>query len=141
MPEAITALITVITGVLVFVLGQMVINFIFNPVKNLKETIGEIQHASIYYANVFSSMMNKEAKDEASTLFRKLAAQLVSTARVIPFYDQLRYIFGLPSMSDIGKAHHALVGLSNMAHRDMESYVARAFSDLQKTLNLKFVNE
>lgn len=134
-----TAFYTILTGYLIFVLGQITINFLLNPIKHQKEIIGEIQDSVIYYANVFSPMMNKSTKDEASERFRKLATQLVAATRVIPFYSQLRYIFGLPSVKNIGSAHHSLVGLSNSASGNRDAY--KHMEDLKKELNLWFLNE
>ncbi len=139
MSEVETAFFTVVAGYSVFVLGQITINFLLNPVKSQKETIGEIQDAAIYYANVFSPMMNKATKDEAAEKFRRLATQLVSNTRVIPFYNQSRRIFGLPSIENIGIAHHALVGLSNSVGNERDSY--KIMEDLKKALNLWFINE
>jgi len=139
MSDSITAFYTVVSGYLVFVLGQITINFWLNPVKRQKETIGEIQDATIYYANVFSPMMNKTTQDAASKRFRQLATQLVSTTRIIPFYKFSRLIFGLPSIKSIGSAHHSLVGLSNSVGKDGDSY--ETMESIKKELNLLFLNE
>lgn len=139
MVEATTAFYTVLTGYLVFILGQFTINFLLNPIKRQKETIGEIQDAVLYYANVFSSTMNKAAQDEAAEKFRRLATQLVSTTRIIPFYDKQHYLFGLPSVENIQLAHHSLIGLANSVGQSRDSY--GFMEDLKKQLNLWFVNE
>ena len=139
MSESLTAFYTVLSGYLIFVLGQITINFFLNPVKRQKETIGEIQDAVIYYANVFSPMMNKTTKKEATEKFRRLATKLVSTTRVIPFYKQSCYVFGLPSMSKIGSAHHSLISLSNSVEKNRDSY--KTMEGLKKELNLLFLNE
>lgn len=104
---------TVTSGFLVFVLGQIAIIFIVKPIKNFKKVIGEIQHTIIYYANIFSPMFGDETKkDEASKKFRTLGAELISSMKVIPFYESFR-LFGLPSNKKIREAHSALIGLSN----------------------------
>ena len=139
MSESITAFYTVLSGYLVFILGQITINFLLNPIKCQKETIGEIQDAVIYYANVFSSMMNKDTQNEAAEKFRKLATKLVSTTRVIPFYPQLQSIFGLPSLKNIESAHHSLIGLSNGVGHERDT--DKVMKNLKKELNLLFENE
>lgn len=139
MSELITAFFTVLSGYLVFVLGQITINFFLNPIKHQKEIMGEIQDSVIYYANVFSPMMNKKTCDEAEMKFRKLATQLVAATRVIPFYKQFHIIFGLPSIENIAAGHHSLVGLSNSVGKDKDSY--KIMEDLKKELNLLFLNE
>ncbi len=139
MNQLLTAFYTITTGFTVFTLGQIVINFWLTPIKNHKEVLGEIQSSLIYYANVFSPMMNKKTQDEARDKFRKLATQLVSTARVIPFYKQSSVIFGLPKLEKIRSAHHSLIGLSNSVGADRKSYVR--METLKEELDLWFKNE
>lgn len=46
---------TIISGVLVFVLGQIFIEFYLYPKKELNELRGKISWALVYYANVYSN--------------------------------------------------------------------------------------
>jgi len=139
MNELITVIITVITGVSIFVLGQIIINFWLMPIKKHKEVIGEIQDAIIFYANVFSPMMDKKTQDEARENFRKLSTQLVSTARVVPTHHISCFIFGLPSIDQVQKAHHSLIGLSNSVGYERDAY--KVMDDLKSELNLWFIND
>lgn len=139
--ELTSAFYTVVSGYTIFVLGQITINFLLNPIKKQKKIIGEIQDATIYYANVFSSMMNKTLKSEASDEFRRLATQLVAATRIIPFYKLSRVLFGLPSIEDIGSAHHSLVGLSNSALSESSRDTYKTMESLKSSLKLLFLNE
>lgn len=136
MNQLLTAFYTIVTGFTVFTLGQIVINFWLTPIKKHKEVLGDIQSSIIYYANVFSPMMNEETQSEARDKFRRLATQLVSTARVIPFYKQSRIIFGLPELKKIQLAHHSLIGLSNSVGADRKSY--ERMETLKEELDLWF---
>ena len=51
----ITIFATVISGTLIFVIGQIILKFIIEPIHKQKEIIGEIADALIYYADVFSN--------------------------------------------------------------------------------------
>ena len=137
MEQILTAVYTVTTGYLVFVLGQITISFLINPINDHKKVIGKIQDAVIYYANVFSPMMNKATQAEAREKFRKLATQLVSTARVIPCYEFTSHIFSLPTLKNLESAHHSLVGLANSVGN--ENNVGRRIRALKKALNLWFI--
>jgi hypothetical protein len=139
MSEATTAFYTVLTGYLVYIFGQFTINLILDPIKRQKEAIGEIQDAVTYYANVFSPMIKKSIQNEATERFRKLASHLVSNTRVIPFYYALRHIFGLPSLNNINRAYHCLIGLSNSVGNGKDAY--KLMADLEKALSLMFINE
>lgn len=139
MLELSSAFFTVVTGYAIFVLGQITINFWLNPIKKQKKIIGEIQHATIYFANVFNSMMDKTLKKEASYEFRKLASQLVASTRIIPAYKFSQLLFGLPSIENIGSAHHSLVGLSNSSESNRDAY--KNMEELKVSLKLMFLNE
>lgn len=140
--ELTSAFYTVVTGYTIFILGQVTINFWLNPIKEQKKIIGEIQHATIlYYANVFSSMMNKTLKNEASDEFRRLATQLVATTRIIPTYKLSSILFQLPSIENIGSAHHSLVGLSNSALSESSRDTYKIMESLKTSLKLLFLNE
>lgn len=136
MDQILASFFTVVTGFLVFTLGQITITFFLNPIKRHKEVIGEIQDAIIYYANVFSPMMNEQTLNEARDKFRQLATQLVSTARIIPFYQQSGKIFGLPSLKNIQTAHHSLISLSNSVGHERNS--DDVIKNLKKELDLWF---
>ncbi len=141
MIELTSAFYTVITGYTIFVLGQITINFWLDPIKKQKKIIGEIQHATIFYANVFSSIMNKTLKNEASDEYRRLATQLVAATRIIPLYRFSRVLFSLPSIEDIGSAHHSLVGLSNCALSESSRDTFKITEGLKSSLKLLFLNE
>jgi len=138
MDELSTAFYTITTGFSIFILGQITINFWLMPIKKHKEVIGEIQDAIIYYANVFSPMMNKETQEEARDIFRKLSTKLVSTGRVIPAQHISCYIFRLPKIEQIQKAHHSLISLSNSVGNERDAY--KVIEKLKIELDLWFKN-
>jgi len=106
---------TVISGVVVYVVGQVALKLLIEPVQELKKTIGAISHALIERANVIYNpgAFNKEIANETSRELRKLAARLKSHLRLIPVYRRTAQLFWLPALADIQKAHKALIGLSN----------------------------
>lgn len=106
---------TIFTGVSIYVLGQIIVKLVIDPVHELKKTIGQISHSMIMYANVISNVevTNDNLKREASDCLRELSALLQSHLKLIPIYDCSRRIFFLPSEREIYEASSALIGLAN----------------------------
>lgn len=137
---------TVISGVLVFVLGQIINSFYIQTLIKQKETIGKISDAIIYYANLYTSPINradsdfdrKEERNKAHEIFRNLAAELISRTQQIPSYQFLSFLRIVIDKKVIIEARKNLIGLSNgmwPGHDDFEHNIRRR-EQLEKQLNL-----
>lgn len=113
----ITAVLTILGGVIVYVSGQIVSKFFIEPYQEYRKTVGEIAHALVYYANVSANIKN-ELQDEASTAFRDKAALLRARAYEIPFYKWFALTLRkrIPPFDSVIIASNALIGLSNSVH-------------------------
>lgn len=89
---------TIFTGVSIYVLGQIIVKLVIDPVHELKKTIGQISHSMIMYRNVISNVevTNDNLKREASDCLQELSALLQSHLKLIPIYDSSRRIFFSP---------------------------------------------
>lgn len=101
---------TIIAGVTVFVLGQIVLKLIIEPIQKLRETIAEV---AFHLANdddvVHGAGTVKEERCEAvSANLRRLGAQLISSQYLVPFYGRLRKVFYLPEKANVEKAAERL---------------------------------
>jgi hypothetical protein len=81
-----TSLLTVISGVLVLGIGQLLTKFIIEPLHEQKKLMGEIANSLIMYANIGTGIEEayikklegvKEAEDEAHKLIIERRQQLV----------------------------------------------------------------
>ncbi|BFU89436.1 MAG: hypothetical protein NTAFB01_06230 [Nitrospira sp.] len=113
--DSLTIFFTVLSGVITFVLGQLVVKLILDPVQDLKKTIGQISHALVEQANVIANpdVSTKEEKNETSALFRKLSASLHAHLYLVPAYVTTCRVFCLPSKEKLLSASTNLIGLSN----------------------------
>ncbi len=106
---------TIISGVTVFVFGQIILKLFIDPAQKLKESIAEIafilwnEHATIHNAE---TVKETQVKDVYRQL-RTLGARLASGYQIIPFYSKLNRIFGLPPSSAIEKAAEKMFEMSN----------------------------
>jgi len=114
-----TIFLTILSGVLTFVLGQVIVKLVIDPVQDMKKTIGMISHAMVERAHVISNpgIPEKVVMDETSIELRKLASQLHAHLRLVPQYSRTAKVFGLPSDTQVRKAAGALIGLSNGLYR------------------------
>ncbi len=109
---------TVFSGTVVYILGQIALKLVIEPVHDLKKTIGVISHALIERANVIYNpgVLTTDVLDETSRELRNLASQLRSHLYLIPCYPVVAGVFRLPLPSEIRAASKALMGLSNGVH-------------------------
>lgn len=108
---------TVLSGTLVYVLGQLFSKFIIDPIHKQKEVIGEIADTLIYYENIFGVHNSKNNdSDEAMNRFRSLSTKLISKTYLIPFYAFFEKMHIVKSLVKIKNAHTSLIGLSNSVY-------------------------
>jgi hypothetical protein len=114
-----TVFLTVLSGVLVFVLGQLLLKLVIEPVNEMRKTIGAISHALIEHAGFIHNpgVMDEVEIDKAATELRRLSSQLQSHMYLVPYFDRTVRIFRLPDRKRLLRASHALLGLSNSLHR------------------------
>lgn len=112
---SLTIFTTVFAGTLVFVLGQLFLKLVLEPVHNFKHVIAETSDALIVYQRVYlSDAWAEEAfKKEASETFRQLAGKLHGAMYLIPGYWLNQKIFFLPKREKIRGASHLLIQISN----------------------------
>jgi hypothetical protein len=138
---------TVFCGVLVFVIGQIFLKLVIDPVHQLKRIISDISLALIQYANVWRSpgLPYEEDKEllEANGEFRKLASLLNASRYLIPIYNQTRIIFFLPNGEKLASAGQNLIALSNLLQNPEEprsglEYARKEYEQtIRSALNIK----
>ena len=141
-----TVFITVLSGVLIFVLGQLLLKFILDPIHKQRETIGDIADSLIYYSNLYTNLMGTyipehEERKIASEKVRQLSTVLVSRTHLIPFYAYLAFFKCVPKEKHIKEVASDLIGLSNgMFAREWDhiKHNDKRAEDIKKKLNIRF---
>jgi hypothetical protein len=105
----------ILAGVSVFVLGQIFLKWVIEPIQELRKVITEIL---FYLANDHSIIHNAHIVDREEALstcknLRRLGASLLSRQGLIPFYRILFKIFRLPKRENIILASRRLSLISN----------------------------
>lgn len=117
-----TVILTVLSGVLTYVAGQLVLKLVIEPIQEMKKTIGHISHSLIEHGNVIANpgVPPVEVMRETSNHLRKLSSQLQSHLYLVPRYPLTSRFFLLPPQSKVLAASKALIGLSNSLDRPHE---------------------
>lgn len=94
---------TIVAGVSVFVLGQIFLKWMVEPIQELRKIMAEVL---FYIANDHATIHNAEMVEKQDALFvgknlERLGARLLSTQQLIPFYETARKVFRLPSTENI----------------------------------------
>lgn len=136
--------ITIISGVAVFVLGQVFLKLVIEPVQEAKRTISKIRIELFRNAHLIHNA-DKLKKEQKSTLFesfRLLAAELVAATEVIPFYNKFSNLFSLPTQENMKNASKNLVALSNWINVQHDKQLGHILKNNQELAdNLGFVLE
>lgn len=129
-----TVFLTVFSGVVTYVLGQLILKLVIEPVQEVKKTVGQISHSLIEHASVIQNpgVPSEEAMKETSQHLRKLSSQLQAHLYLVPFYNSTAKLFGLPRQDEILAASSALIGLSNSVFRASENIYKQNASRVEK---------
>jgi len=138
-----TAAVTVVSGVAVLTLGQVVTKFFIEPIHEQRKLVGSIADSLLYYAHHLADSFDRpfpEVRD-ASDRFRRLAAELMAKTVAIPGYRLWGALRVIRPFKKVIAARAALFGLSNTLHRaDSQKKVGLA-RELANALNVREVDE
>jgi len=110
---------TILGGVIVFCLQQIVSEVFIVPILNQRKLFGEIKIALKYYANIYSNpgVTSKETISAAQERFRELASNLDASVVMIPAYKLLSKIRFVVPANNIAEASKNFIFLSNSCWR------------------------
>lgn len=108
----ITVLSTVLSGVFVFILGQLFIEYVLHPIQKYKALKSKIAYLLVYYGNLYTNPAGRgtrdEKYDEASLELRKAAAECGAFGEEKP-----KLTFFVPKKKDFAEVMGCLIFLSN----------------------------
>jgi len=157
----------IISGISVFILGEIFVRFFLAPLHKFKEIKGEIASILLFHANNYGqeyqniqNILGTEGGDErafneriesakmwnnelskASDETRAVTAKLISVAEGIPFYGFFSQIKVVPSKENIIKAKKHLIALSNSFSANQQLTSADRSTSICKILKIEFMNE
>ena len=136
-----TAALTVIGGVLIFVIGQIISKFVLEPLQELKKLLGKTSYSLVYFAREIHTPVEGDTDKckIASDEFRKLSSSINSSVESIPFYDCWSRLSNgfIPSRHAISEAASALIGISNSVFEKDRSKNQSREATIKKILSTK----
>jgi hypothetical protein len=101
-------------GVVTAVVVQFLVGFVVDPLRNLKERIGDVEAALIFHANIYmnADAVLPEARADTSNQLRRAASDLLRALMLVNSDFMLRFL-RLPPRNDVDEAASLLIGLSN----------------------------
>lgn len=130
---------TIFAGVAVFVLGQIIIRVVIDPLQKLLDTLGKVSYSILFYSNVTPGIMSHEDVEEATKTLRGLASDIYSLVNTVPMYN-LWFYTGILKVSkeDLIQVPRELVAYSNIVRISPKKYKGRASE--QKTIQDTLIN-
>ncbi len=134
-----TIFLTIISGVTVLVLGQIILKSFIEPCQMQKECIVKISDHLLLYGNVYSNpgVATDDQAKLVSKETRALAAEWVACRNRIPFYESLTITKIFPSMDIIDKVQKNLIGLSNSLYDGEGRYNHKMAEEIKSLLKIK----
>jgi hypothetical protein len=142
-----TAAFTILGGMLVYVIGQLLSKFLIDPTHELKKAIGEVRFNLAFHAPVIHTPIARapERSDKAYEALLKSSCELLAKLDAIPFYGLMaRISLGFfPSKNCIREAARQLRGLSTYVHEAGDKAVShvetigKIVAKIEKCLNLQ----
>ena len=137
--SVITACLTVIIGVTVYALSQIVSKFLIEPIHKQDEIRGEIADSLAFYANIYCNPGSgtQQAMNEASRVLRQKATLLRSRTHLIRGYRFFSWVKLIPKIENIDRAYGNLIALSNSIFRGNPAQNNQWAEEIKQLLNLR----
>ncbi len=107
----ITVFTTVFSGVIVYVMGQIIVKCALDPYISFKEHLGKISSLLLREQN---KLVNVKPSSELINELKSSSGILIAKSKAIPCYDYFVKIRILPKYSDVIEASHHLNLISSM---------------------------
>jgi len=110
-----TSSLTIFGGITIYMMGQIFLKFILEPIHEQMRVIGEIDHALLFYGNTYGNPERGFAHKgkEVEERFRELSSLLLSRTRPIRCYRVFSTLSLIRPKDTIRTAARGLMGISN----------------------------
>lgn len=123
---------TIITGVSVFVTGQIVVKSMLDPYISFKEHLGMV---SAILLREQSKILNINAKSEIINEIKHASALLLSKSNAIPLYGVLVTLRLVPRYEDVLKASRNLNLIASILEEGRSTTPQNSYTTVYNSLN------
>jgi hypothetical protein len=111
-----TASFTLIGGVILLVVSQMLTRFVVDPLLDFRRLLGEVGHTLVFNSQYLfnpAATASTPEFEKAKRDCRNLASRLRSFSNAVPLYAALACVGFVPRHDSVYEASAALIGLSD----------------------------
>lgn len=112
---------TVVAGVSVYVLGQIIIKFIIEPILEFRHLLGRITQ---FFLRNQGEMISAEGSESTENELFVLASELLQKRQAIICYSRLSWLYGLPSSDRVLEAAKSINQIGNRVRTGKEERAA-----------------
>ena len=128
--------ITILIGIFIYVVGQLLSKFLIDPAYELLKAIGEVRFNLAFHAATIHTpeARSKNAAEKARDALMKSSSDLIAKLHAIPPYGKLWFLFRLPPCQAIEEAAVTLRGLSTYVYEyvDEREQKSKTLDAIQK---------
>jgi hypothetical protein len=141
----VTVAFTILGGVIVYVVGQLLSKLSIDPLQNLRKTIGETRFNLAFHASEIHTPISRtrEKSDKACAALMKNSCDLLANLQAISFYSLASTFRAAPPRKSIEDAAVQLRALSTYVHEtgskaaDELDTIAKRVKRIEALLRLK----
>jgi hypothetical protein len=93
-----TFVLTLLGGIVIFVVGQIILKLIIEPTQELKKSLAGTSHAMLLHQ---AKLTNATPDKEIAAEMKSMSVEFVSKSHTVLWYPFVRIVFGLPSRKNI----------------------------------------
>lgn len=111
-----TFVLTILGGVLIFLIGQIALRVCFEPLQQLRSAIADVIFVLHYYASIYTNQAKErpnELNERAEDALREKAGILFSRAQIITCYKVFASVNLIPTYNNVEEAVRGLTFISN----------------------------
>ena len=135
-------------SIVVYLTGQLLSKTFLDPLYELRKVIGEVRFNLAYHSATIHTPAARtpDASDKAREALMKSSSDLLAKSHAILLYEELRFLFRLPSRSKIERAAVRLRGLSTHVHEseskpDNSEIIIKRVKLIEQLLDLKSLED
>lgn len=128
-----TAFLTAIFGIIGVLMAYIIINFVLEPIKELKKEISLVSNKLVFWAAALSNPGKHIDKSKAYSDFRKSSSMILAKYYVIPGRRFWGWIFRIPNAKNINIGCKTLIFLSNAVSTPPENLNNKAFDHIEES--------
>jgi hypothetical protein len=137
---------TIISGTLVFTLGQIIQKFLLEPLKEYAKVVGTVDNKLKFYANILTSDIFKDDRDtlvEITDTMRNLSCDIESSYKQIPCTNLLSKVGITETQEAVATVAKDLIFLSNAGGRGRDKSIDKCeekIEEIRTLLGIKTLN-